>query len=71
MLVLRSGEQAALAEVALARSAGQAAELLAGAEIELRPLDGEQTAAHLARCLDPPGPPAGSHLEGVIHAHTA
>ena len=71
VLVLRSREQAELAELALTRSAGQAAELLAGAEIELERLDGEQTAALLARCLDPPGPPAGSHLEGEIHAQPA
>jgi hypothetical protein len=71
VLVLRSHERAELAEVALARNASQAVELLAGAEIELSLLDGEQTAALLARSLDPPGPPAGSRLEGVIHARTA
>ena len=71
VLVLRSREQAELAELALARSANQASELLSGAEIELTLLDGEQTAALLARCLDPPGPPAGSHLEGAIHAAPA
>ncbi len=68
VLVLASREPRELVELALARSASQAAELLAGAGIELAPLDGEQTAALLACCLDPPGPPAGSQLEGAISA---
>ena len=56
-----------LASATLARHAAEAAQLLTGAEITLQPLAGEQTAAVLAAALDPPGPPAGSHLEGVIH----
>ena len=69
VLVLRPRHrEPELAEVALTRTADQAAELLAGAEVQLQPLDGEQAAALLARALDPPGPVSGSHLEGVIHA---
>jgi PrgI family protein len=69
LLVLRSSERRGRpAEAALARSAAQAVELLGAAEISLRPLDGAEAAALLARALDPPGPIAGSHLEGVIHA---
>ena len=71
VLVLRTAlREAELAEVALSRAADQAAEILAGAEVQLRTLDGEQAAALLARALDPPGPVTGSHLEGVIHATT-
>jgi PrgI family protein len=69
LLVLRSPERdGPPAEAALGRSAAQAAELLGAAEISLRLLDGAEVAALLARALDPPGPAAGSHLEGVIHA---
>jgi hypothetical protein len=69
-LVLRSRErQADLAEIALARLAAEAIELLRGAEVALQPLDGEQAAALLANSLDPPGPLDGSHLTGEIHAH--
>ena len=70
VLVLRSRErQAELAEIALARLAAEAIELLRGADVALQPLDGEQAAALLARSLDPPGPLDGSHLTGEIHAH--
>ena len=69
VLVLRTrNTQPELAEVALARVADQATEILTGAEVALRTLDGEQAAALLARALDPPGPVSGSHLEGAIHA---
>ena len=51
-----------LAQVALSRLADEATELLAGADVTLTPLTGEQAAALLARTLDPPGPPEGSHL---------
>lgn len=57
-----------LAVASLSREAAEAAEILAGAEVALRPLHGEQAAALLAASLDPPGPTAGSDLEGVIHA---
>jgi hypothetical protein len=52
----------------LQRRADDATELLAGAGVTLRPLDGDHAARLLARTLDPPGPPVGSHLEGEIHA---
>jgi len=69
VLVLRTRHpEPELAEVALTRTADQAAELLAAAEVQLQPLNGEQAAALLTRALDPPGPVSGSHLEGVIHA---
>jgi hypothetical protein len=69
-LVLRSRErQADVAEIALARLAAEAIELLRGAEVALQPLDGEQAAALLAHSLDPPGPLDGSQLTGEIHAH--
>lgn len=69
VLVLCSRERdPALAEIALTRLAAEAAELLAGADIVLHPLTGLEAAALLARALDPPGPPDGSHLTGVIHA---
>jgi hypothetical protein len=70
VLVLRSRERHVdLAEIALARLATEAIELLRGAQVALRPLDGEQAAALLAHTLDPPGPLDGSHLTGEIHAH--
>ena len=69
VLVLRTREHRPdLAQVTLARLATEAIELLRGAEVALEPLDGEQTAALLAQSLDPPGPPGGSQLTGVIHA---
>jgi hypothetical protein len=54
------------ARATLERRAREASELLRAAGIELSALDGEQTAALLARALDPPGPPAGCTLDGVI-----
>lgn len=69
VLVFTTGErEPELAQAALSRQAAEAAQLLAGAQIVVSPLDGEAAAALLAAALDPPGPPAGSHLEGVIHA---
>ena len=56
------------AQLELTRRAGEAQELLRAAGVELRPLDGEQAAALLARALDPPGPPLGAMLEGVVRA---
>jgi len=56
------------AQLELTRRAGEAQELLRAAGVELRPLDGEQAAALLARALDPPGPPLGATLEGVVRA---
>jgi PrgI family protein len=56
------------AQLELKRRAGEAQELLRAAGVELRPLDGEQAAALLARALDPPGPPLGATLDGVVRA---
>ena len=69
VLVLRSPRgDPELAQAELSQAADHAIETLAGAQVLLHPLDGEQAAALLARALNPPGPPPGSHLEGVIHA---
>jgi PrgI family protein len=71
VLVLRSRDRSAeLAEVTLARRAGEASELLQGADVALASLGGEDAARLLACTLDPPGPSHGSHLTGVIHAQS-
>jgi hypothetical protein len=71
LLVLRSRERGREpAEVALARLAADASELLLGAGVALHPLDGDQAARLLAASLDPPGPLEGSQLQGEIHAHS-
>jgi len=54
------------ARATLERRAREAGELLRASGVELSALDGEQTVALLARALDPPGPPAGCTLDGVI-----
>ena len=70
LLVLRSRERRREpAEVALARLAADATELLLGAGVALHPLDGDEAAQLLAASLDPPGPLEGSQLQGEIHAH--
>jgi hypothetical protein len=56
------------AAATLLRRAEEAGGLLAGAGVALRTLDGDHAAGLLARTLDPPGPPAGSHLVGEICA---
>jgi PrgI family protein len=56
------------AQTALERRAAEAIELLRAAGVELRLLRGEEAANRLARLLDPPGPPAGSELTGVVQA---
>jgi PrgI family protein len=56
----------AAARAGLERRAQEATDLLSSAGVELTRLDGEQTAALLARALDPPGPPTGCTLEGVV-----
>jgi hypothetical protein len=69
LLILRSREHDSdIATVTLTRLAREAVQLLQAAEVTLRTLDGEQATALLARSLDPPGPPDGTHLTGVIHA---
>jgi hypothetical protein len=70
-ILLVLGAQAGNRETAAAmlhRRAEEATGLLAGAGVSLRALDGDQAAGLLARALDPPGPPAGSHLDGEIAA---
>jgi PrgI family protein len=56
------------AAVILQRRAEEASGLLAGAGVTLRILGGGDAAELLARTLDPPGAPKGSHLGGEIHA---
>src|SRR5438128_1984612 len=65
---IRRERQPRPAQLTLSRLAEDTVELLRGAEVALQPLDGDQVAALLAQSLDPPGPLAGSHLTGVIHA---
>jgi hypothetical protein len=50
----------------LERRTREASDLLRAAGVELSRLDGQQTASLLARALDPPGPPAGCELSGVV-----
>jgi PrgI family protein len=70
LLVLTStrARERSTAQTALERRAGEASELLRAAAVELRQLRGDETAQRLARVLDPPGPPAGSQLTGVVQA---
>lgn len=65
LLVTRARAREA-ASVSLLRRAAEAVELLSAAGVDLQPLDGSQAAALLGRALDPPGPPTGSELSGVI-----
>ncbi|MGH2941795.1 MAG: PrgI family protein [Solirubrobacteraceae bacterium] len=70
-ILLILGAQAPDRETAIAvlhRRAEQAGVLLAGAGVALRTLDGDEAAGLLASAMDPPGPPAGSHLDGEIIA---
>jgi len=67
LLIARArARDAAAARTTLERRSGETSELLRAAGIELSALDGDQTAALLARAFDPPGPPAGSDLDGVV-----
>lgn len=67
LLVLSSREQQAIvAQAALERRAAEAAELLRPAGIEVSAIAGEEAAALLARGFDPPGPPPGVSLSGVV-----
>lgn len=68
LLLCTRAREAATARTTLERRASETAELLRAAGVELYPLDGEQSAALLARAFDPPGPPAGCALEGAITA---
>ena len=51
----------------LERRAGESENLLRAAGVTLHRLDGETATTLLLGALEPPGPPAGSHLDGVIH----
>ncbi|HWX97585.1 MAG TPA: PrgI family protein [Solirubrobacteraceae bacterium] len=55
------------ARAALERRASETAGLLRAAGVELRALDGQRATALLLGALEPPGPPAGSQLVGLIH----
>jgi hypothetical protein len=68
LLLCTRARDAASARMALERRAQDAAELLRAAAVELTPLDGDETTALLARTLDPPGPPTGCALDGVVTA---
>ena len=65
VLAARASDRQA-AQTALERRAAEAIELLRAAGVELRLLRGEEAANRLAHSLDPPGPPAGSVVTGVI-----
>lgn len=54
------------AQTELERRANQTIDALQAAGVELQPLTGPETAALLARTLDPPGPPLGTALTGVV-----
>lgn len=54
------------ARATLQRRAGEASELLGRAGVALALLDGEQAASLLFGALEPPGVPAGCHLDEVI-----
>ena len=51
----------------LERRAGETTGLLAAAGVELEALDGQRAGRLLLGALEPPGVPAGSHMDGVIH----
>jgi hypothetical protein len=68
LLLCSRAREAASARATLERRASETAELLRAAGVELCALDGDETAALLARALDPPGPPEGCALEGVVGA---
>jgi PrgI family protein len=68
LLVLVShGREREGARSDLQRRGSESTGLLRAAGVSLQALDGKQAAAVLLACLEPPGPPAGSHLDGVIH----
>jgi hypothetical protein len=55
------------AKADLERRASETTNLLRSAGVELHRLDGQHAAALLLDALEPPGPSAGSRLDGVIH----
>jgi hypothetical protein len=66
LLICTRAREIAAARTTLERRAAETTELLRAAGVELTSLDGEQTAAMLARALDPDRPPAGTSLTGVV-----
>lgn len=50
----------------LERRASETTGLLAAAGVELEALDGQRATGLLLGALEPPGPPAGAHMDGVI-----
>ena len=66
LLICTRARETASARTTLERRAQETTELLRGAGVELTPLDGDETAALLARAFDPPGPPAGCALNEVV-----
>jgi len=68
LVISVQARESAAARATLERRAQETSELLRAAGVELTRLDGEQTAALLARAIDPPGPPSGCSLEGVVSA---
>jgi hypothetical protein len=68
LVLLTRTQPSALAEASLGRAAELAEKLLGAAAVTLEPLDGLQAVALLAEALEAPSPPAGSGLEGVVHA---
>jgi PrgI family protein len=66
VLTARKGKRETTARE-LERRAGETTGLLAAAGVELEALDGQRAARLLLGSLEPPGPPAGSHMDGVIH----
>ena len=70
VLALAANATPTLAEVALTRLAAEATELLARRRRRPpSPRRRRRPPRCLPASLDPPGPPDGSHLQGVIHAH--
>lgn len=68
LLVLSSrAREREVARSDLERRASETENLLRAAGVTLQPLDGKQATALLLGALEPPGPPSGSALDGVIH----
>ena len=66
LLLSTHAHEAVSARTTLERRTTETSELLRTAGVDLTPLNGEEAAALLTRAFDPPGPPAGSTLEGVV-----
>lgn len=66
LLLCTHAREAVIARTTLERRAAETTELLRTAGVDLTPFNGDETAALLARAFDPPGPPAGCNLDGVV-----